>query len=164
MEYLKAKLISALVKHFEDDYKRIDHALQVTHWAEEIGADVGADMDVVLSVAILHDTGIKEAERLHSSSAGHLQEKYGPAIVKPILENIGLDQEKTSLACAIVGSHHTTDAIPSIEFKVMWDADMLVNLEEIIENKSPEDLSRIIERSFVTEKGKEIAKLIYLAV
>lgn len=162
MDFLKAKLISALVTHFNDDYKRIDHALQVTDWAETIHSAEGGDYEIILSCALLHDTGIKEAERLHSSSAGPYQEKYGPAIVRPILEKIGLNSEKIDRICAIVGSHHTAEAIPSVEFRIMWDADMMVNLEEIIDNKSLESIHGIIEKSFTTPKGKELAIAKYM--
>ncbi len=162
MEYLKAKLIAALVRHFGDDYRRIDHALQVTAWAEMIWEAEGGDFDVVLATAVLHDVGITEAERLHSSSAGPLQEQYGPAIVKPILEEIGLDEDKIKFACSIIGSHHTSGALKNIEFMIMWDADMMVNLEEIVEHKDPEQMKRVIERSFVTKTGREFALEAYL--
>ena len=162
MEYLKAKLIAALVRHFEEDYKRIDHALQVMHWAELIWQAEGGDYEIILACALLHDTGIKEAERMHSSSAGPLQEKYGPAIVGPILDKLGMEPDKRDIVCAIIGSHHTVNAYPSIEFKIMWDSDMMVNLEEIVENKSRESLQRVIEKNFTTPKGKELAANKYL--
>lgn len=162
MEYLKAKLITALVKHFGEDYRRIDHALQVTSWAEMIWEAEGGDFETVISTAVLHDVGITEAERLHSSSAGPLQEQYGPAIAKSILEDIGLDEDRIALVCSIIGSHHTAGALKDIEFFVIWDADMMVNLDEIVELKNPEEMKRIIERSFITKTGREFAMEAYL--
>lgn len=90
MEHLKTKLIKALIRHFGEDDRRIEHALSVTMWAERILEAEGGDREIVLAVGLLHDVGIKEAEERHGYNNGRLQEQYGPPIVRKIMEDIGL--------------------------------------------------------------------------
>lgn len=157
MQHLKAKLVKALVTHFGDDYRRIDHALSVTKWAERIFEAEGGDIDIVLATGLLHDVGIKEAEAIHGYNNGKLQEQYGPPVAKIILDEIGLEPEKITEACAIIGAHHTPAGVPGPNFPILWDADMIVNIGDEMGDAAPEKLRSVIEKSFKTKTGKEIA-------
>lgn len=156
--FLKTKLTKSLIEHFGDDDRRIEHALRVTSWAERIMETEGGDREVILSVGLLHDTGIKPAEALEGSSSGKLQEKYGPPVVRSILEQIGLSEDKIVESCEIVANHHTPSGIPGANFAILWDADMLVNIRDDIKLTDPESTKRLIERSFRTETGKRLAR------
>ncbi|MCL5105198.1 MAG: HD domain-containing protein [Armatimonadetes bacterium] len=158
MEYLKAKLTRALIDHFGDDDRRIDHALAVTKWAERILEAEGGDEDIVLAVGLLHDVGIKEAEAIHGYNNGKMQEEYGPPIVRRILETLSMPQEKIDEACAIVGRHHTSSGVPGPNFPILWDADMIVNLGDELPDAPREKLESIIEKSFRTGTGKILAR------
>jgi len=157
-KYLKVQLIRALMDHFGDDDRRIDHALTVTYWAERILDEEGGDRDIVLAVGLLHDVGIKPAEAEHGYNNGKMQEQYGPPIVRDILNRISYPVEKIEEACAIVGAHHTPAGIPSPNFAILWDADMIVNIGDEMPDAPPEKLSSIIEKSFKTQTGKRLAK------
>jgi len=162
MLYLKTKLIKALIDHFGDDDRRIEHALEVTKWAERILEAEGGDCDIVLSVGLLHDVGIKEAERIHGHNTGKMQEQYGPSIAREILQKIGLSEEKIVEACAIIGAHHTPAGVPGPNFPILWDADLLVNIPDEMPDASREKLENVIEKSFRTETGKVLAKQLLL--
>ncbi len=156
--YWKSKLTRALIAHFEDDDRRIEHALEVTRWAERILEDEGGDRDVVLAVGLLHDAGIKEAELLHGYNDGKLQEQYGPSVVRRILEDLSFPSDKMEEACAIVGAHHTPAGVPGPNFLILWDADMIVNLASEMPEASREKMESVIEKSFRTSTGKRLAK------
>jgi HD superfamily phosphodiesterase len=156
-QYLRVKLIKALIAHFGDDDRRIDHALTVTYWAERILEVEGGDRDIVLAVGLLHDVGIKTAEAKHGYNNGKMQEQYGPPIVREILTDIGFSKEKIEEACAIVGAHHTPAGVPGPNFPILRDADMIVNLGDEMANASPEKLRSIIEKSVRTNTGGELA-------
>ncbi len=158
IDYLKAKLVKALVDHFGNDDRRIDHALEVTNWAERIGESEGGDPEVVLAVGLLHDVGIKEAEKRHGYNNGKLQEQYGPTIVRQILESIGLPEDTIAESCAIVGAHHTSDGVPGPNFPILWDADMIVNLHDELGGSSSDKKAVLIDRSFKTETGRALAR------
>jgi len=157
-QYLKSRLIKALIAHFGDDDRRIDHALAVTKWAERILENEGGDEEIVLAAGLLHDVGIKEAEARFGYNTGKMQEEYGPPVACRILEEIGLAKEKIAEACAIIGSHHTPEGIPGPDFSILWDADMIVNLGDEMPEAEPEKLESIIEKNMKTRTGKELAR------
>ncbi|KKM04295.1 hypothetical protein LCGC14_1765640, partial [marine sediment metagenome] len=71
------------MKHeFGDDRKRIKHALLVFDQARKIFIREEGDPGVVTAAALLHDIGIKEAERKHGSSEAHFKEIEGPPIAR----------------------------------------------------------------------------------
>jgi HD superfamily phosphodiesterase len=157
-DHLKAKLVRALLDHFGDDERRIEHAMRVTAWAERIWDVEGGDQDVILCVGLLHDVGIKEAEAREGSASGKLQEKYGPGIVRRMLEQIGLPEPVIVESCAIVANHHTPAGIPGPNFPVLWDADMLVNIADDVKVDDPKKMESIIEKSFRTKTGMAFAR------
>ena len=162
IEHLKAKLTKALITHFGDDDCRIDHALAVTKWAERIHEAEGGDIEIVLAVGLLHDVGIKEAEAIHGHNTGKMQEQYGPPIVRRILAGIGMPEQKIAEACAIVGAHHTPEGVPGPNFPILWDADMIVNLGDEMGDAPREKLEAVIEKSFRTDTGRNLARQILL--
>ena len=62
MEVLKDRLTRSMMDYFGQDERLIQHALRVTRYAEDsLRHEEGADGDVVIAAAILHDIGIPEA-------------------------------------------------------------------------------------------------------
>ncbi|MDD5223460.1 MAG: HD domain-containing protein [bacterium] len=152
------RLIEAVKKEFGCDQKRITHALLVLEKAQKILRREGGNPRVVLTAALLHDIGIKEAERKHGSSAGKYQEMEGPPIAERIMRELSLDAETIEHVSRIVGSHHSAKDIDTLEFRILWDADWLVNLREEFPDAGREELEKKIARIFKTGTGKEMAK------
>lgn len=147
MKELKSRLIKRMKSYFGKDKRRITHALRVTEYAEKIlQHEENADKDVVVSAAVLHDIGIHEAERKHGSSAGKYQEIEGPPIAKELMLQEKLSDELIEEVCQIVAHHHTPGVIDTINFKVLYDADLIVNLEN-------RELSK---GKFLTEGGRKV--------
>ena len=119
------RLIAEMKKVFGDDKRRIDHALKVLDFAEQILKTENADPLVVKAAAILHDIGIHEAER-----------KYN--------------------------SHHSAKNIDTPEFRIIWDADWLVNLPDEFPDLEPVKTRELITRIFKTRSGLKLAEKLYL--
>lgn len=159
----KEKILSEMITYFGDDIKRITHAIKVTHFAEKILQQEGtADRRVVVISAVLHDIGIKECERKYNSTDGQLQEKESPPIAKEILQKVGIKQEIIDEVCKIIASHHSPGEIDTLNFKILWDADWLVNIEDEFNLSDKEKLKKIIDKNFLTADGKQIAEKKYL--
>lgn len=158
----KDKLLKELEDYFGEDTKRINHAKKVLGFAEEILRQEQADWHIVIPAAILHDAGIKIAEEKYGSSAGNLQEKEGPEVARKILLKAGLPKSDIEEICAIIAHHHSPGEINTENFKVLYDADWLVNLKDEADIKDKTKLNRIIDKIFLTSTGKELAKKIYL--
>jgi hypothetical protein len=155
-------LIGEMKKVFGEDGQRIDHALVVLDYAEQIQAAQGGDPLIVRAAAILHDIGIHEAQRKHGSSAGMYQEIEGPPIAREILAKYDLDEVVVEHICKIIANHHSAKDIDTPEFRVVWDADWLVNIPAEFPGASKEELRKLIDRVFKTPQGRRIAMKLFI--
>ena len=160
---VRRKLLEALEGHFGEDTKRIAHARRVMEFAEELLKEEQADWHIVIPASILHDFGIKSAEAKYGSSAPGHQEKEGPAIARKILLGLGLKMEHIDEICDIVANHHSPGKIDTRNFAVLCDADQIVNLKHKAERQDRQRVEELIEETFLTAAGKELARKTYLA-
>ncbi|MDD5108459.1 MAG: HD domain-containing protein [Candidatus Omnitrophica bacterium] len=156
---LKERLLEELREYFGTDIKRINHARKVLDYAEELLRKEGGDWNIVVPCAILHDVGIKIAEQKYGLNSGHLQEKEGPLAARKILLKLGFKKDEIEEICQIIRYHHSPGKIDSLNFNLILDADLLVNLSEIKERNK---LEKIINNNFKTKTAREIAKKVYL--
>jgi putative nucleotidyltransferase with HDIG domain len=131
MDYCKGKITKLLVDYFENDFRRINHALEVLKYAENIMVDEeNCDYEVLVASALLHDIGIKKSEELLGYNNGKTQEEYGPSIAASLLESIDFPLEKIQKICEIIGNHHSRSRYDYIELKILKEADRIVNKME----------------------------------
>lgn len=162
---LKDRVAIEMKRYFNKDFKRIGHAMKVARYAEQMIMEEGGDPPIVLPAAYLHDIGIKEAERKHHSSAARYQEEEGPPVARDILSRLGARDELIEEVCDIVGHHHHPREQETVNFKILYDADLIVNLEEARGDREgdPAHLKKIIETKFFTSSGRKIAEQVLLA-
>ncbi len=161
-ELAERTLCDALIREMEavfgDDERRIRHALRVLDYAERILADEQADPLVVKAAAVLHDIGIHEAERKHGSAAGVHQQVEGPPIARRILEAAGVSPERIDHVCRIIADHHTAERMDTPEFRILCDADNLVNHYADAPPPPGEATNARIERQLRTQAGRAVAR------
>jgi HD superfamily phosphodiesterase len=160
-ELLKEKVAMAMRHTFGKDHRRIRHATRVAEYAERIGKEENADMAVVIISAYLHDIGIPEAERKYGSASPEKQHQEGPPVARRILEALGTEPELVDRVCDIVGRHHQPEKEESAEFKAVYDADRIVNLQERREegkDQEPDRLGSQLEQSCLTASGIRLGK------
>jgi len=148
--------------YFGADVRRIAHAQDVTRYAGKLLHYIDADPLLTLTSAYLHDIGIPEAERKFGRCDGKLQEQEGPPIVRSLLADLSVEEAFVDLVCQLVGNHHTPAGVDCPEFRVLWDADALVNLAEVVADKEPYAVESILNKALVTEAGYRLAKNKYL--
>ncbi len=163
-DLLKDRVALEMKKYFKRDFKRIGHATKVARYAERIGKSEQGNIAVILIAAYLHDIGIHEAERKYNSTAARYQEEEGPPIARDILTRLKAKTDLIEEVCDIVGHHHHPRAEETLNFKVLYDADLIVNLEENHNEKAmdPSRLEGIIAKSFLTESGRSEARNVLL--
>jgi putative nucleotidyltransferase with HDIG domain len=159
-DLLKDRVAIEMKRYFGRDFKRIGHATRVARLAEKIGREEKGNLAVILSAAYLHDIGIKEAERKHNSTAARHQEEEGAPIAREILTKLGARDELIEEVCDIVAHRHHPRPEETVNFKCVYDADLIVNLEEKQKEQvsDAENVKKLIEKSFLTETGKGIAR------
>ncbi|WP_018248463.1 HD domain-containing protein [Orenia marismortui] len=161
----KNEIILKMKNYFAKDQKRIDHALNVTNYAEKLikHCDKEINEEIIIYAAILHDIGIHEAERKYNSTAGKYQELEGPPIAKKILNDFPITQKSISEICEIIAHHHSPGVINTMNFKILYDADWLVNLPEEYNYKENKDkLDQIIDKLYLTKYGNSLARKLFL--
>jgi HD superfamily phosphohydrolase YqeK/ribosomal protein S27AE len=159
-ELFKDKVATALRKYFGSDNRRIHHAEAVAEQAEIIGkVEPGGDMQVIMACGYLHDIGIKEAERKFNSSAARYQHSEGPPVAKELLQGLRAKPELIDEVCDIISHHHTPRESETVNFKVLYDADLIVNMAEQYQEKPPtqEQLEHLV-KLMLTQAGATQAK------
>ncbi len=155
-------LLFEMERYFGQDTKRIQHAKKVLSYAEQLLEKEKADPLVVIASAVLHDIGIHKAKEKHESSAGKYQEIEGPPIARAMMEKLQFKKEIIDEVCKIIAHHHSPGEVNTANFKVLYDADWLVNFKDEFDTRDKEKLSGMIEKVFLTESGKELARKTYL--
>ena len=150
--------------YFKQDFKRIGHAAKVARYAEKLVLEERGDPAVVLTAAYLHDIGLKEAEKKYGSRAAEHHEEEGVVVARDLLERLDAQENLIEEVCGIIGRHHKPGNDDSVNFKVVYDADRIVNLEEYAKkgDLGPEKLSEHIESGFLTPSGRELARSVLL--
>jgi hypothetical protein len=153
------RLIEEMKNIFGKDQIRINQTLEVLKYAEQILANEKADPLVVKAAAILHDIGIHAAQKKHGSTEARFQEIEGPPIAKKILVKYAIELGLIEHICQIIANHHSAKGLNTPEFKIIWDADWLVNLGEKFAESKPEKekIEELIDSTFKTEKGRQLA-------
>ena len=160
---MKNNVMLSMVRYFEKDVRRINHALKVYGFANAISVSeniTGLKKDTIEMSAILHDIGVKEAERKYNSPAGNYQEIEGPPIAKKILEQHSISAEIIDRVCYLIGNHHSYQKIDDIDFQILVEADFIVNIFE--DEMKRNSIESVLNKYFKTNTGKEMATSMYL--
>jgi hypothetical protein len=150
---------------FSETRGMIDHTLKVHGYAMEILEVEGGNAFVVGASAILHDIGIPKAREVHGSSSGQYQEIEGPPIAREILTRHQVPAAAVDHICGIVANHHSDEdpvIVTTLEFKILWDSDWLVNFPGRHRESTPKEKEDAIETIFKTAKGKQLARQMFL--
>jgi len=156
------KLIYEMKQIFKGDTRRIEHAFKVLDYAEQIHLAEGGNPFVIKAAAILHDIGIPVSIKKYGSSAGYYQEIEGPIIAEKILRKYKIPPDRIDHICKIIANHHSAKNIDTKEFRIIYDADWLVNLPGDFPNADKKKLKSIIKRIFKTRTGHSLARKFFL--
>jgi hypothetical protein len=156
------RVLEEMIVYFNGDLRRINHALKVYGFAVTISGLESVsekEKEIIALTAVLHDIGIKEAERKYNSTAGKYQEIEGPPIAKQILENQGIDNPIVERVCFLIGHHHSYSKIDGLDFQIIVEADFLVNIFE--DNLERDAIESVRKKYFKTKHGIKLLDSMY---
>jgi HD superfamily phosphohydrolase YqeK len=138
----------------------IDHTLKVMENARQIIRVEKTNWQsavIVELAAVLHDIGAVEVQRKHGSMEGCFQEQEGPAIALEIMKKHDYEQSIIDRVCFIIAHHHTLETIDGMDFQILWEADLIENMQVMEVIKDAGALKQFISDNFKTDSGKNLA-------
>lgn len=145
------------------DAKRIQHFMKVHRFTQLIGHMEKLDAHtqfITECAALVHDIGIRPAEKQYGACDGKLQEKVGPAYAREMLEEMQFEKADIERICYLVAHHHTYQNIDGVDYQILVEADFLVNAYEDALKKDA--IQTVYNKIFRTEAGKTLCRLSYL--
>lgn len=149
------EIVTAMMRYNAGDPKRIQHALKVYAYSSLIGEREGLDgrtLATLKTAAALHDIGIRNCEAKYGSAPGNLQEREGPPVARKLLEPFGLPEDFVGRVCFLIAHHHTYSGVDGPDYRILLEADLLVNLYE---DGASAQQARSAEKQFRTKSGRE---------
>ena len=143
------KLTALAIAYDAGDAKRIQHFIKVYAYSRLLGRREGLDeqkQNVLEAAAVLH--------------GGHWQEMEGPAVAAPMLQQCGADERESERVQWLIAHHHTYTAGEEKDFRILLEADFLVNAYE--DGMTAEQCKTAKDRVFRTETGKQYLEEMFL--
>ena len=157
-----AKLAALAAAYDAGDPRRVHHFMKVYAFARLIGQAEGLDeqtQEILDAAALLHDIGIHAAERKFGACGGPLQEAEGPSAA--LLKQAGADEAACEQVCWLIAHHHSPGASDALPFRILLEADFLVNAYE--DALPPEACRTARTRLFRTRTGTQYLDDLFLA-
>ncbi|MCR5347577.1 MAG: HD domain-containing protein [Fretibacterium sp.] len=157
-----AKLIGAMARYNRGDAARIQHSIKVHDLSAVTGTLEGLDEEtqfILETAAILHDVGIRRSLEKYGSYTWKTQEDEGPAEAEKLMrETGGYSEAQIGRVKYLIAHHHTYDKTDGPDYRILLEADLLVNLHESQNKKKYEAL---IPRVFRTATGLELLNTMF---
>lgn len=138
------------------------HLLKVHAFARAIGVLEGLDaqtLETLEMAALVHDIGIKWCMNRHGHCTGKMQEEAGPPLARALLEDLGVPAGRIERVCYLVSRHHTYTDIEGMDYRILLEADFLVNLHE--NDATQKARQAAYENIFRTQAGKRFFRDLY---
>ncbi len=142
--------------------ERIQHFTKVHSFAAQIGRAEQLQEETLFILeltALLHDIGIGPAEEKHGHCNGKMQEEEGPPHARRILEKHKVPENVIERVCFLIAHHHTYDKVDGMDYRILLEADFLVNLYE--NNVEKDGVLSAFQRIFVTESGRKLCQTMF---
>ena len=128
------ELIIKMTEFNAGDPKRIQHFIKVYEFAHVIAVKEGMDEAAlrILDIAsIMHDIGIRPSEEKYGRCDGKLQEQEGPSYAREMLaEFLEVSDDEIERVCYLIAHHHTYENVDGLDYRILLEADFLVNAME----------------------------------
>jgi predicted metal-dependent HD superfamily phosphohydrolase len=157
------KVTAGMIDFFGKDRQRIAHALKVYAYAAaiaELEQLSPEERELIAMAALLHDVGIKIAEATYGSCTARQQEELGPDAAADILSTLDVPQTVIDRVKFLIAHHHSPAAGEDIDFRILLEADFLVNFEE--ENLPLSSVEPTAQKHFRTKSGLSMLRTMFL--
>ena len=157
------QIMKKMIADSEGSLHDIEHFIKVWTYARTIGELEGLDAETQFRLeisAIIHDIACPSLRVQYGYAPGKLQESEGMSMARDFLAQFALTPEQIDRICFLVGHHHTPAEADGPDYRILLEADYLVNASE--SNYSKDNILRARETIFRTQTGRELLTSIYI--
>jgi hypothetical protein len=161
-EAMIAEILNGMVAFSNGNLHDIAHFVKVWGFARSIGIleKLSDEEQLILEIAaITHDIACPLCREKYGNTNGELQEKEGALLVLDFLQDSGLSPSQIERVSFLVGHHHTLNDINGRDYRILVEADYIVNAEEY--GFSAENIRNACAAFFRTTAGTNLLKSIF---
>lgn len=157
-------IMREMIAHSDGNLHDIAHFMKVYGFARTIGVQEGlsdAEQETLEIAAILHDIACPLCREKYGNTNGKYQEKEGGPLTEAFLEKFTLPEGMAERVIYLVSHHHTYANVVGRDYRILLEADFLVNADE--SRMTAEAIRSAREKIFETQSGTALLDSIYLA-
>lgn len=155
-------VLTKMIVYSDGNKHDIAHFLKVYSYARMIGEMENLterQQETLEIAAVIHDIACPVCREKYGDTNGSNQEKESPELVENFLKDVEIDTEMKSRINYLVSHHHTYTNVDGIDYRILLEADFLVNADE--SEMSEAAILTARERVFKTNTGKKLLTSIY---
>ncbi|MGO5543621.1 HD domain-containing protein [Blautia sp. HCP3S3_H10_1] len=156
------EIIEKMIVYSDGNKHDIAHFLKVYTYARMIGEmeNLPENEQKTLEVAaVIHDIACPVCRIKYGNTNGSNQEKESPRLVEDFLKDTDLDEQMKERINYLVSHHHTYTNVDGMDYRILLEADFLVNTDESQMSQNAIETAR--EKVFETETGRRLLTGIY---
>ena len=155
-------VIAKMIAYSDGNKHDIAHFLKVYTYARMIGEMENLTerkQEILEIAAVIHDIACPVCRVKYGNTNGSNQEKESPELVENFLKDVEIDDEMKERTNYLVSHHHTYTNVDGLDYRILLEADFLVNADESEMSENAVETAR--ERVFETNTGKKLLTSIY---
>ena len=160
---LVASATQKMIEFYQGNLHDIDHFLKVWAMAKTIGELEGLDshtQEVLEMAAVVHDIACPLCREKYGNTSGKNQERESPPLVQAFLEELPVSAADVQRISWLVAHHHTYMNADDLDYRILLEADYLVNAGE--SGYSRPAIEKIRQQVFRTAAGLRLLDSMYL--
>ncbi len=157
-----AEVMQKMIAYSDGNLHDIAHFIKVHSYARTIGIQEGLpdyEQETVELAAIIHDIACPLCRIKYGNTNGKHQEEESAPLVDAILEGVNIPKAMAKRINFLVSHHHTYTDVDGIDYRILLEADFLVNADE--SNMSADAILNARNSFYETKTGTALLDSIY---
>ena len=157
------EIICRMIEYSKGNKHDIAHFMKVWGYAHTIGMMEQLDehtQQILEAAAVVHDIACPYCREKFGNASGKLQEENSEPLLREFFKDTGIDSGDLERIIWLVSHHHTYTGVDGQDYRILLEADYLVNADE--GKQSIEAVRNFRERVFRTTAGTGLLDSIYL--
>ena len=155
--------IEKMIAFYQGNLHDINHFLKVWAFARTIGEQEGLDEQTQRTLelaAVVHDIACPACREKYGNANGKYQELESPPLVEKFFEGMPVERRTAERISWLVAHHHTYTNVEGLDYRILLEADFLVNAGEGGLSRAAIETMR--QNVFRTETGIRLLDSVYL--